>query len=306
MAASSATPGAGWSHRRGAASPFVLKQLSERVWHVVEDDRYNEHPFLYIIAAPLFVVLIDTGVGTANYADFVLEFLAKQLGDSRPPLLVINTHCHFDHIGSNAFLAARGGELAASGANQKFTNAALAARDTSLAKMVGCTVAPYQISRWLANGEHIALSEDADDILEVLHTPGHTPDSLCLWLRRERVLFTGDTVYPHCAVIVANKDSFFAQFLASLELLDSFITARGADGVTLACGHIAEALPASPALSEILALARAVQAGRAPARPSRQPGVLLFERGNFSLTVKKTDPGVRPAGAMLSPRADRC
>ena len=246
-------------------------------------------------------MLIDTGVGTANYADFVLEFLAKQLGEERPPLLVINTHCHFDHI-----VAARGGELAASGANQKFTNAALAARDTSLAIEVGCTVAPYQISRWLANGEHIALSEDADDILEVLHTPGHTPDSLCLWLRRERVLFTGDTVYPHCAVIVANKDSFFAQFLASLELLDSFITARGADGVTLACGHIAEALPASPALSEILALARAVQAGRAPARPSRQPGVLLFERGNFSLTVKKTDPGVRPAGAMLSPRADRC
>ena len=37
MAANSATPGAGWSHRRGAASPFVLKQLSERVWHVVED-----------------------------------------------------------------------------------------------------------------------------------------------------------------------------------------------------------------------------------------------------------------------------
>ena len=251
-------------------------------------------------------MLIDTGVGTANYADFVLEFLAKQLGEERPPLLVINTHCHFDHIGSNAFLAARGGELAASGANQKFTNAALAARDTSLAIEVGCTVAPYHVSRWLANGEHIALSEDADDILEVLHTPGHTPDSLCLWLRRERVLFTGDTVYPHCAVIVANKDSFFAQFLASLELLDSFITARGADGVTLACGHIAEALPASPALSEILALARAVQAGRAPARPSRQPSVLLFERGNFSLTVKKTDPGVRPAGAMLSPRADRC
>ena len=95
MAANSATPGAGWSHRRGAASPFVLKQLSERVWHVVEDDRFGEHPFLYIITAPLFVVLIDTGVGTANYADFVLEFLAKQLGDSRPPLLVISSSAVF-------------------------------------------------------------------------------------------------------------------------------------------------------------------------------------------------------------------
>ena len=239
-------------------------------------------------------MLIDTGVGTANYADFVLEFLAKQLGEERPPLLVINTHCHFDHIGSNAFLAARGGELAASGANQKFTNAALAARDTSLAIEVGCTVAPYHVSRWLANGEHIALSEDADDILEVLHTPGHTPDSLCLWLRRERVLFTGDTVYPHCAVIVANKDSFFAQFLASLELLDSFITARGADGVTLACGHIAEALPASPALSEILALARAVQAGRAlrAAVAQLRRMLQLARAATSALTAGEDRPGV--------------
>ena len=263
-------------------------------------DRFGEHPFLYIIAAPLFVV-IDTGVGTANYADFVLDFLAKQLGDKRPPLLVINTHCHFDHIGSNAFLAARGGELAASGANQKFTTAALAARDTSLAIEVGCTVAPYHVSRWLANGEHIALSEDADDILEVLHTPGHTPDSLCLWLRRERVLFTGDTVYPHCAVIVANKDSFFAQFLASLELLDSFITARGADGVTLACGHIAEALPASPALSEILALARAVQAGRGPraVAPARRPPV----RARPLLADGQDRPGSGPPARCASPRA---
>ncbi len=54
-------------------------------------------------------------------------------------------------------------------------------------------VAPYHVSRWLANGEHIALSEDADDILEVLHTPGHTP--ACLTYVIGDAAFVGDTLF---------------------------------------------------------------------------------------------------------------
>jgi glyoxylase-like metal-dependent hydrolase (beta-lactamase superfamily II) len=47
--------------------------------------------------------------------------------------------------------------------------------------------------------------------LQVLHTPGHTPDSLCLWLAHERLLLVGDTLYPHAAVIVANTESSLSQ-----------------------------------------------------------------------------------------------
>ena len=150
--------------------------------------------------------MIDTGVGTANYADFVLEFLAKQLGEERPPLLVINTHCHFDHVGGNAGLAEVAEAIAASGHDRAFTDAALdAERDASLAIEYGCVeLAPYSVSRWLQHEERIALGDGDDDHLIVLHTPGHTPDSLCLWLERDRILFCGDTIYPHAAIILSN------------------------------------------------------------------------------------------------------
>ena len=32
-----------------------------------------------------------------------------------------------------------------------------------------------------------------DDVLEVLHTPGHSPDSICLYAPLEKALFSGDT-----------------------------------------------------------------------------------------------------------------
>ena len=92
---SSALPGAGWSYRPGS-TPFArVEQLRERVWLVVEDDRFCEHPFLYIVLGGLRTVVVDTGVGTASYGDWLAQWLAAR-GPSvaARPLLVVNSHCH--------------------------------------------------------------------------------------------------------------------------------------------------------------------------------------------------------------------
>ena len=50
--------------------------------------------------------------------------------------------------------------------------------------------------------EPTALLKDGDSIdlgertLEVIHTPGHSPDSICLLDKKNRILFTGDTFFP--------------------------------------------------------------------------------------------------------------
>ncbi len=50
---------------------------------------------------------------------------------------------------------------------------------------------PQPLTRPLTGGEPIPLDQDR---VEVIHTPGHTPGSICL--RLGGLLFTGDTLFP--------------------------------------------------------------------------------------------------------------
>jgi len=53
-------------------------------------------------------------------------------------------------------------------------------------------VRPWRITRTVHDGEQVELGAR---ILEILFTPGHTPDSLMLLDRKNRLLFTGDMFY---------------------------------------------------------------------------------------------------------------
>ena len=207
--------------------------------------------------------------------------------------------------------------IAASGLDRSFTGAALDPdRDASLASLVGCVeLKPYEVTRWLAHHERIplntieggAVGSSEEDELMVLHTPGHTPDSLCLWLEKDRILFTGDTIYPHAAIIVSNKDSSITDYAASIAMLHRFVVERqeampqqpaeasaseaGPPNITLACGHVAADL-ISTALSDVDALMSDVCSGRI--EPARSEGTTVFERGVFSVTVRR-----RPLEACL-------
>lgn len=286
-----AVPGAGWSYRRGQEAFARVDRLSERVWLVVEDDRFGEHPFLYIIVGAARVVLIDTGVGTADYAAFVDRFL-RSARVGRPeaaalPRFVVNTHCHFDHMGGNAALAPVAEAVSASARDRAFTAAACdPARDASLARKVGCAeLRACAVTRWLADGEAVSLSAEPGDVLVALHAPGHTPDSLALWLARERRLFVGDMVYRWCPIIVANDHSSLGDFAASIRRLASFVRAADAGGTvaaTMSCGHNSESIPALKALDEVAALVDEVLAPTSPVS-------VHFERDVFSLTVRPED-----------------
>jgi glyoxylase-like metal-dependent hydrolase (beta-lactamase superfamily II) len=108
--------------------------------------------------------LIDAGADPA-----VMEFItAAPTGVGKRKVdLVILTHNHYDHtVMLPAIKAAHSPTVAAWGH---------AADGVDLA---------------LADGQRLHV---ADDWIEVIHTPAHTDDSICLYSESNRALFVGDT-----------------------------------------------------------------------------------------------------------------
>ena len=58
--------------------------------------------------------------------------------------------------------------------------------------------------------------------LEVIHTPGHSPGSICLWERPRGLLFTGDTIYKG-PIYAQLPQSDFGAYRHSLERLSSLV-----------------------------------------------------------------------------------
>jgi len=70
--------------------------------------------------------------------------------------------------------------------------------------------------RQLGHGD---VAEGAGWTFEAVHTPGHTSNHLCLALREENALFTGDHVMGWSTSIVSPPDGDMSAYMASLNLL---------------------------------------------------------------------------------------
>ncbi len=127
-------------------------------------------------------------IDPADEANFISEQVLE-LGVT--PLYLLATHGHFDHL-----LAAYELQLA-------FKIPLLLHQDDLplVKKMVPSATWWLKRRIWEKPPEKIRLVKDGDLIklgnilLEVIHTPGHSPGGICLYSRKEKVLFTGDTLF---------------------------------------------------------------------------------------------------------------
>ena len=148
---------------------------------------------IYLIDFAEDLVLIDAGAGNSS-SQIVrnIEMLGFNPSDISHLIL---THCHIDHIGSAPFFKKQYGtkimihELDAqaveSGDSRK-----------TAANWYGTTFPPTVIDRKI-KGERETLKFGKEE-LHCLHTPGHTPGSISIYLDRagKRVLFGQDIHGP--------------------------------------------------------------------------------------------------------------
>ena len=128
-------------------------------------------------------LIIDAGLG----ANTLIEFLqGKQLN----PVAVVLTHGHIDHIEGVAALRAKFAEIKVY--IHKLDAEMLAEPFTNLSAMTGT---PFSIEPADFCLEDESIVEEAGIKLKVLHTPGHTPGGICLYLEDEGVVFTDDTLF---------------------------------------------------------------------------------------------------------------
>jgi len=103
---------------------------------------------------------------------------------------IVITHAHIDHIGGAAKLKALTGAPVHMNARDQELYDALPMQ----AGWLGMSQAPEQteIDTPAREGDTLRLGETD---FHVLHTPGHTPGSLCLWIPAEHKLIAGDTLF---------------------------------------------------------------------------------------------------------------
>lgn len=131
-------------------------------------------------------IIVDPGCYTSAEKQRLRTFISdRQLR----PVMLINTHCHIDHVMGNRFVAdtyqlpltAHQGEIAVLEASVTY------------GKMIGLPIEiSPPITQFIENGDSITFGETT---LQVLFTPGHSPASISLYHADQGILIAGDVLF---------------------------------------------------------------------------------------------------------------
>jgi glyoxylase-like metal-dependent hydrolase (beta-lactamase superfamily II) len=174
---------------------FQVYKTHNNVYSIVEPYQYQE-AISHLIIGENKALLLDTGIGLLPIRPVV-----EKITDL--PIIVINSHTHFDHVGGNwefsNIWATNTSYTKANMAGFKHNRIALDFTPNSFcidppidADLENIYTKQWEASTYIKDGNTIDLG---NRIIEILQVPGHTPDSLALFDRKERLLFTGDTYY---------------------------------------------------------------------------------------------------------------
>ena len=191
---------------------FNVKEIFPKVWVIDDHKAVN----IYLVEGTDSALLIDTGIGAADLLSQVKKLSVK-------PLIVVNTHGHSDHAGGN----------------YQFPRIYINAADSAAARACASPESRATAAKNMLRGAFPQESEKSDGKelhfelvavknghifnlggrqIEVIDTPGHTPGSICLEDRQNKLLFSGDN--NNTAVWLFLPESLpLGKYLISLHIL---------------------------------------------------------------------------------------
>lgn len=261
---------------------FEVYRPAANVYAIYEPHQ-SEEVISYLIVGKEKALLFDTGMGISDIKKVTAEL-------TRLPIIVLNSHTHDDHVGGN----------------WEFDN--IYAMDTDFTRKnaqgsredAQAEVAPDQICGTLPKGfdpktystrpwKITAYTHDGDKFnlggrtIEVIATPGHTPDAISLIDRANGLLFTGDTYYP-APIWLFRPETDLDAYAASIRRLAAL-----SSQIKLVLG--AHNIPVAPptVLPQLVAAFDEVRHGKVT--PQLQPdGKVLYKVGDIPFLMRAPAP----------------
>jgi glyoxylase-like metal-dependent hydrolase (beta-lactamase superfamily II) len=225
-------------------------------------------------------------MGIANIRKVVTQLTSR-------PVVVLNSHTHNDHVGGNSLFTF------IYGMDTDFTRQnAKGSRDDAqeeLAPGMICgnlpkgfdpktyATKPWHVSLFVHNGFKINLGGRT---LEIISTPGHTPDAICLIDRANGLLFTGDTYYPGPIWLFrpeTNLDAYVVSVKWLADLAPQVKLVLGAHNIPVADPSV---------LPRLVTAIEAVRAGSVEAKPL-EGGKTSYTTDGITFLLQAQPQGVK-------------
>src|SRR5256886_979821 len=248
----------------------------------IYEPHQSEEVISYLIVGDKRAALFDTGMGISD-----LKKVTSEL--TRLPIVVLNSHTHNDHVGDNWQFDT----IYAMDTDFTRENARGSREDAQAEVGPGqvCgklpkgfdpktySTRPWKITAYTHDGDRIDLGGRS---LEVIATPGHTPDAISLFERASGLLFTGDTYYP-APIWLYRPDTDLEAYAASIRRLAAL-----APQVKVVLG--AHNIPVAPpsVLPRLVTAFQTVRAGKTSAT-SAAAGRVIYKVDDISFLMRSPE-----------------
>jgi glyoxylase-like metal-dependent hydrolase (beta-lactamase superfamily II) len=186
---------------------YVINENISLVHPVYTNDPLN----MYLILGTNSALLLDTGCGLFSLKPIVNSLIGER------KLLIVNTHTHWDHVlGNNEFGEIYIHEAEADIVSQPYDVSYFKDSPNEIIKKYAEQdfLIPPANTIYSIRDDH--LFDLGKVIIQVIHTPGHSPGSICL-LSNTKELFTSDVAY-YGDQFLPKRENFF-QVLNTLSKL---------------------------------------------------------------------------------------
>ncbi len=263
---------------------FEVYKVATEVFAIYEPHQ-SEEIISYLIVGHKQALLFDTGMGMGNIRSVVSRLTSQ-------PVVVLNSHTHNDHVGDNwRFQFVYGMDTVFTRANAK------GSREDAQAEIAPDQICgelpkgfnpktyatkPWHISLFVHDGFKINLGGRT---LEILSTPGHTPDAISLIDHENGLLFTGDTYYP-APIWLYRPETDLDAYVASVKRLAAL-----APQVKLVLGAHNVPVARPDVLPKLVDAIQAVRSGKGEVK-SEGAGKAMHAFGDFKFLLAEPKKGI--------------